>query len=217
MLGLAAASLCAGIVRPIGAQDQLDAAGATFRDFATLDNGASFYQIEGTISGGGPTDLSVAKLRGVDNAKGEARIRFEVVKAEVTLPLGWQAGEDWERGVAFSADKRFRLIVWRVDFAYEGVRDGEHYVATKAGSIQARRPQVKAQARKLADGSFMVVYENVPPSRGDAEQRMVFDVLLTKTRDAKQGVLLTLGVPTSEAERGLRLAALIKASAKVDW
>ena len=49
------------------------------------------------------------------------------------VPLGWQATEDWERGVAYSSDKRYRLIVWRVDFAYEGVKDAEHYAATKAG------------------------------------------------------------------------------------
>ena len=33
----------------------------------------------------------------------------------------------WERGVAYTIDKRIRLIVWRVDFAFEGVRDAEHY------------------------------------------------------------------------------------------
>lgn len=217
-LTLVMAALTAGGSLSARAQgNKFDAGGATFRDFATLDNGASFYRVDGMGSGTGPSDLAVAKLIGVDNAKGEARIRFDSVRVEVTLPLGWQAGEDWERGVGFSADKRFRLIVWRVEFAFEGVRDAEHYVATKSGSIQARRPQVKAQARKLSDGSFLVVYENVPAARGDSEPRVVFDVLQVKARDAKEGVLLTLGVPASEAERGLRLAALISGAAKPDW
>ena len=50
----------------------------------------------------------------------------------MALPLGWQATEDWERGVGYSSDKRYRLIVWRVDFAFEGVKDAEHYAATKS-------------------------------------------------------------------------------------
>lgn len=216
-LGLTAAAFCTWNTPRARAQDKLDAAGATFKDYATLDNGASFYRVDGMGSSGVATDLSVAKLLGVDNAKGEARIRFESVKTEVTLPLGWQAGEDWERGVGFSADKSFRLIVWRVEFAFEGVRDAEHYVATKAGSITARRPRVKAQARKLGGDSFLVIYENVPPAAGDSEPRVVFDMLRVKERDAKAGMLLTLGVPTSQAERGLRLAALINGAAKPDW
>ena len=67
------------------------------------------------------------------------------------MPLGWQAKEDWERGVGFSGDKRYRLIVWRVDFAFEGVNDAEHYAATKAGAIQARKPGIArpgTQARR---------------------------------------------------------------------
>lgn len=213
-LGLAV-TLPAG---PVRANDKvLDAAGVTFRDYATFDNGASFYSVDGMTSGGASPDLTNAKLLGVDNEKGLARVRFDAVKTEVSLPLGWQAGEDWERGVGFSADKRYRLIVWRVDFAFEGVRDAEHYVATKSGSIQARRPKIQAQARKLGDGTFFVVYENVNPGRGDSERRVVFDVVMVNAPSAKEGALLTLGVPASDAERGLRLMALIKASTKIDW
>ena len=93
------------------------------------------------------------------------------IRVELALPLGWQATEDWERGVAYSSDKRYRLIVWRVDFAYEGVKDAEHYAATKAGSIQARRPTVQAQARKLGDGTFLVVYDNVAKAPGRQPNR----------------------------------------------
>ena len=133
------------------------------------------------------------------------------------MPLGWQANEDWERGVGFSSDKRYRLIVWRVDFAFEGVKDAEHYAATKSGAIQARRPAIKAQARKLGDGTFLIVYENVAKAQGDSEPRVVFDLLMQKPGKPKEGVLMTLGVPTSDAGRGLRLMALIKQSMKIDW
>ncbi len=215
VLVLALAAVLA--IQPVHAQDRLDAGGATFRDYARIDNGASFFKVEGMETGGNASDLSAAKLLGSDNDKGTARVRFDSIKTEVTLPMGWQASEDWERGVAFSQDRRYRLIAWRVDFAFEGVKDAEHYVATKSGSIQARRPSVQAQARKLADGTFMVIYQNVAPGRGDTEQRVVFDVLLTRSPGAKEGALLTLGVPASDTEKGLRLMALIKASAKVDW
>jgi hypothetical protein len=217
LLAIATAGLCAASSQAAAAPDQLDPGPAKFGDYGNADNGSSFFRIEGLKSGNDPAELSVAKLLGVDNQAGSARVRFESVKLELAVPLGWEAGEDWERGVAASRDKRYRLFVWRVDFAFEGVRDAEHYAATKSGSIQARRPTVKAQARKLGDGSFLVVYENVPPGRGDSEPRIVFDLLLTKGAGAKRGVLVTLGVPAAEAERGLRLMALIKPTIKADW
>jgi len=212
LFGTAALALAPSAAR---AQGVLDAGGMTFRDFAVADRGSSFNRIDPVIgSGAVPTQ---ARILSVDNDGGFARVRFEAIRVEVAMPLGWQANEDWERGVGFSSDKHFRLIVWRVDFAFEGVRDAEHYVATKSGSIQARRPRIQAQARKLGDGTFLVVYENVDPGRGDSEKRVVFDVLITQAPTAKEGALLTLGVPASDAERGLRLMALMKASTKVVW
>src|SRR5262249_41573031 len=131
--------------------------------------------------------------------------------------LGWQATEDWERGVAYSGDKRYRLLVWRGGFPFEGGNDAEHYAATKGGAIKARRPGIQAPARKLHDGSFLIVYENVPPSQGDGERRVVFDVVMSNPRNPKEGVLMTLGVPASEADRGLKLAALLKSRLRIDW
>ena len=65
----------------------------------------------------------------------------------MALPLGWQATEDWERGVAYSSDKRYRVIVWRVDFAYEGVKDAEHTRPPKpAPSRPAGRPSTPRPA-----------------------------------------------------------------------
>jgi hypothetical protein len=179
------------------------------------DRGSSFSKIDPVIgSGAVPTQ---ARILSVDNAGGFARVRFDAIRVEVAMPLGWQANEDWERGVGFSSDKRFRLIVWRVDFAYEGVNDAEHYAATKSGAIKARRPGIQAQARKLGDGSFLIVYRNVPAGHGDAETRVVFDLVIPRPGKPKEGVLMTLGVAASDADRGLKFMALLKSRLKIDW
>jgi len=200
---------------PAMAQDNLDAGGLTFRDFSNNDNGASFSRGDPMIAGG-PNQVS-SKVLDVESDKGLARIQFDSVRVQLAIPLGWQATEDWERGVAYSSDKSYRVLVWRVDFAYEGVRDAEHYAATKSGSIQARRPTVRAQARKLGDGTFLIVYENVPGAQGDSEPRVVFDLVTPNPGNPKEGILLTLGVPASDAVRGLKFMALLKQNMKITW
>jgi hypothetical protein len=197
---------------PAHAEPDLDPGGLTFKDFAASDNGTSFNQVNPMIgSGAQPTQAQILQI---DSGGGFARIRFNSIRTEVAMPLGWQAQEDWERGIGFSADKRYRVIVWRVDFAFEGVNDAEHYAATKAGAIQARKPGTRAQVRKLADGSFLVVYQNVP---GGAEPRTVFDLVVPSQGKPKEGALMTLGVPGSDADRGLRLMALLKQKLRIDW
>jgi hypothetical protein len=194
----------------------LDAGGLTFRDFAVNDNGASFNRGVDPIIAGGPNQVS-SRIVAVDGAQGLARVQFGSIKVELALPLGWQATEDWERGVAYSGDKRYRLIIWRVDFAFEGVKDAEHYAATKTGSIQARRPSIQAQARKLGDGTFLIVYENAPKAQGDSEGRTVFDLLMQRPGNPKEGLLMTLGVPASDAARGIKLMALLKQNMRIAW
>lgn len=211
MAGLAAC-LAAG---PALADDKLDPGGLTFRDFSSNDNGASFSRGDPMIAGG-PNQVS-SRVVAVEGDKGLARVQFSSIRVEMAVPLGWQATEDPERGVAYSSDKRYRLIVWRVDFPYEGVKDAEHYAATKAGSIQARRPAVHAQARKLGDGTFLIVYDNVAKAQGDAEPRIVFDLVTQNPGDPKEGVLVTLGVPASDAARGLKLMALLKQNMRISW
>ncbi|CAN5720496.1 hypothetical protein BH10PSE6_BH10PSE6_20300 [soil metagenome] len=209
LLGTAALALAPTAGR---AEGNLDAGGMTFKDFAVADRGSSFNKIDPMIgSGANPTQ---ARIMAVDNDGGFARVRFDAIRIEVAMPLGWQASEDWERGVGFSGDKRFRLIVWRVDFAYEGVNDAEHYAATKSGAIRARKPGIQAQARKLSDGTFLVVYQNVP---GEGEPRVVFDLVVPRPGKPKEGVLMTLGMPTRESDRGLKLMALMKPRLKIDW
>lgn len=196
--------------------NRLDPGGLSFRDFGVPDNGASYTRGEQSIGGG--TTQKFTRVLGIDPASQAVRLRFDSVKVELLLPMGWQASEDGERGVAYTIDKRIRLIVWRVDFAYEGVRDAEHYAATKAGSMKARRPGVQAQARKLRDGSFVVVYENVPQGPSDSSgPRTVFDLIVPDPRNPKVGILITLGMPASEASRGLQLLALITQNMRIDW
>jgi hypothetical protein len=212
LLVAAAVVLAPGIAR---AQADLDAGGLTFKDFAVFDRGSSFNKVDPMIgSGANPTQ---ARILNIDNDGGYARVRFEAIRIEVAMPLGWQATEDWERGVGFSGDKRYRLIAWKVDFAYEGVNDAEHYAATKSGAIRARRPGIQAQARKLGDGSFLVVYQNVPAGPGDGETRAVFDLIVPRPAKPKEGALLTLGVPARDSERGLKLMALLRPKLKIDW
>jgi hypothetical protein len=200
---------------PALADDGLDAGGLTFKDFANLDNGASFNRADPMLPGG--PEPAPARVLSVDNANGLVRVFFDSVKVEISLPQGWQANEDGDRGVGFSPDRKTRVLAWRVDFTYEGVRDAEHYAATKAGAIKARRPGVQAQARKLPDGAFLIVYENVPPSRGDNGQRTVFDVVISKPGNLKEGVLMTLGVVAADSERGLKLLALLKSKLRITW
>lgn len=212
------AALTALGTMPLGAQTagRLDPGGLSFRDFGVADNGASYTHGEQSIGGG--TTQKFTRVLGIDRATQAVRLRFDSVKVELLLPMGWQATEDGERGVAYTLDKRIRLIVWRVDFNYEGVRDAEHYAATKAGSMKARRPGVQAQARKLPDGSFLVVYENVPKGPSDSTgPRTVFDLIVPDPRNPKMGVLMTLGMPTNEAGRGLQLLALISQNIRIDW
>ncbi len=196
--------------------NRLDPGGLTFRDFGVPDNGASYTRGEQSIGGG--TTQKFTRVLGIDPATQAVRLRFDSVKVELLLPMGWQASEDGERGIAYTSDKRIRLIVWRVDFAYEGVRDAEHYAATKAGSMKARRPGVQAQARKLRDGSLVIVYENVPKGPTDNNgPRTVFDLVIPDPKNPKVGVLVTLGMPTSEAGRSLQLLALITQNMRIDW
>src|SRR5262249_23647400 len=106
---------------------------------------------------------------------------------------------------------------WRGDFAFEGVRDAEHYAATKAGTIQARRPGVKAQVRKLSDGTILIVYEKVPPAAGGRDRRSGHDLLTPQPGASKEGVLLPLGVAASETDRGVKLMALLKSNLRISW
>ena len=201
---------------PASAAD-LDAGGLTFRDFAANDNGASFNR------GVDPDDRRRPQPGVVAGRRRRQRPGASRGSSSARSRSSWRcrwAGRRPRTGSgasAYSGDKRYRLIIWRVDFAFEGVKDAEHYAATKTGSIQARRPSIQAQARKLGDGTFLIVYENAPKGQGDSEQRTVFDLLMQNPGNPKEGILMTLGVPASDAARGLKLLALLKQNMRINW
>ena len=86
----------------------------------------------------------------------------------------------------------------------------------QARSRPVGRPSRPRHA-ELGDGTFLNVYENVPPGPGDKEPRSVLDLLIPRGPGAKDAVLLTLGMPASQGARGLKLLALIKSQMKIDW
>src|SRR5471032_1463928 len=90
------------------AEDGLDAGGLTFKDFGAADNGASFNRTDPMLPGG--PEPAVAKLVAIDAANGLARVYFQSVKVEASLPLGWQAPEDGERGAGFSSERTTRVL-----------------------------------------------------------------------------------------------------------
>lgn len=202
---LLAAALFAACTAPAMAQTGLDAGGLTFRDFSVADNGASFSRQDLAAP-----EAKSARLLGIDTAAGKAQVSFGTIKVEAAIPTGWYTGEDSERGLAYSGDRSYRLLLWHVDFAFEGVKDAEHYATEKAGAIQARRQGVRARTRPLGDGSYLITYENVAAGAGDHESRTVYDIIMPMPGDPKTGVLMTLGVPTSQADRGFKLLALLR-------
>src|SRR5262245_42375562 len=102
------------LVAPAQAEGDIAPGGLTFRDFGSSDRGASLNRDDHQREGG-PNQVT-SRVVTIDNDKGLARIAFDSIKVEVAIPLGWQATEDWERGVAYSSDRRYRLIIWRVSF-----------------------------------------------------------------------------------------------------
>ena len=138
-------------------------------------------------------------------------MHFSSIRAELAHAAGLAGDqEDWERGIAYQRRQALPADRLAGRLRLRGRQDAEHYAATKAGAIQSRRPGSCAQARKLSDGTFLIVYDNVAKAQGDAEPRIVFDLVTQNPGDPKEGVLVTLGVPASDAARGLKLMALLK-------
>jgi len=105
--GFLALSLGAGIPAAFAqGGNSLSTGGLTFRDFGTADNGASFAHGQQSIGGGTTNRPGSTRLLGVDSKALSARVQFQAIKVDMTLPMGWEATEDWERGLAFSVDKR---------------------------------------------------------------------------------------------------------------
>ena len=89
-------------------------------------------------------------------------IRVELARAAgLAGDRGLGAGRRLQQRQALPADRlagRFRLT--------RASRTPSTMRRPRAGSIQARRPAVQAQARKLGDGTFLIVYDNVAKAPG---------------------------------------------------
>jgi hypothetical protein len=209
-----------GVLGPsAAANDRLDAGRATFRDYALSNDANSLIDLRNVVNrewteNGTQTLLDVLS---VDGAGGFARVRMKSVDCEMAVPLGWHGMEDNERGALFTPDRSVRVIVWRVDLKYEGVDDLEKYVVAKQGALRARSPGIEARVRKLADGEYLSMYVNVPARRNDREPRTVFDLLTPNRSNPARAMLMTVGVPGSQANRYLPLVALLSRERKVAW
>ena len=45
----------------------------------------------------------------------------------------------------------------------------------------------------------------------------MFDLVVQRPGNPKEGILMTLGVPTSDAARGIKLLALLKQNMRISW
>jgi len=203
----------------VAANDRLEAGSATFRDFALASTANSLVDDSNPINRDWTSNTAetLAEVVSVDAAQGLARVRFKSVECELAIPLGWHAIEDRERAAIFTPDRSARLILWRVDLAFEGAADVEKYVTAKQAALRTRIPQLAAQVRRLAEGEFLAVYTNVPARRGDSEPRVIFDLVTPNPTNKLRALLMTLGVPASRADRYLPLLALLSRERKVSW
>ena len=110
-----------------------------------------------------------------------------------------------QHGCPWDIDQTFRTIApYTIEEAYE-----------VADAIE--RDDMPALKEELGDGTFLIVYENAPKGQGDSEPRTVFDLVVQHPGNPKEGILLTLGVPASDAVRGLKLMALLKQNMRINW
>ena len=66
-------------------------------------------------------------------------------------------------------------------------------------------------------GNFCQQVQRLFGGRSDAENRVVFDLVVPRPGKPKEGVLMTLGVAARDYDRGFRLMALLKSKLRVDW
>lgn len=165
----------------------------------------------------GQTAESLLELVTAVTDQGYARMRSKAVDAELAIPLGWHAIEDNERVAIFNPRRTVRVIVWRVDLEFEGAADIDKFLIAKAAALRTRFPTIKASMETISTGERIGLFENVPPRRGDREQRVVADLLIPNPQNDKRAFLITLGAPQSDAEKYLPLLILIKKESKITW
>jgi hypothetical protein len=215
------AVLAIALALPAAAQDggRFSGPTTTFRTYALDETSRTLIDPNEALNRQytGQTAESLLELITVATAQGYARMRSRAVDAELAVPLGWHAIEDNERVAIFNPRRTVRVILWRVDLEYEGVADIDKFLVGKAAALRTRFPTIKASFETISTGERIGLFENVPPRRGDREQRVVADLLIPNPQNDKRAFLVTLGAPQSDAEKYLPLLVLIKKELKITW
>lgn len=216
-VSVAAAMAGAGATAQKGGQ--LDPGDSTFKNYALSETASSLHDVENAVNRQwtNATAESLTELLTAVPKEGYARIKSKAVDIELSVPLGWHAIEDNERLAIFNPDRTVRVIVWRVDLEFEGVPDLEKYLVGKTAALRVRYPKVQATSRALPNGSFLGVFNDVPPRAGDKEPRAIFDLLTPNPQNPKRALLMTFGVPASQTDRYLPLLALLERNRKIKW
>lgn len=219
ILGLFTAGLA--LAWPTAAQDggRFSGPATTFRTYSLDETSRTLIDPEELLNRQytGQTPESLLELITVVTAEGFARMRSRAVDAEIAIPLGWHAIEDNERVAIFNPRRTVRVILWRVDLEFEGAADIDKFLIAKAAALRTRFPTIKASMETISTGERIGLFENVPPRRGDREQRVVADLLIPNPRNAKRAFLITLGAPQSEAELYLPLLVLVRNGIQIAW
>lgn len=213
ILGLALGS-------PAVAQDgRFSGPTTTFRTYALDDTTRTLIDPDEGLNRQytGQTAESLLELVTAAPQEGLARMRSRAVDAEIAVPLGWHAIEDSERVAIFNPRRSVRVILWRVDLEYEGVPDIDKFLVGKAAALRTRYPTIKASMETISTGERIGLFENVPPRRGDREQRVIADLVIPNPQNDKRAFLITLGAPQSDAEKYLPLLILIRKEMRIAW
>jgi hypothetical protein len=215
------AFLALALAGPAAAQDAGRFSGptTTFRTYSLDSTPRTLIDADESLNRQytGQTAESLLELVTVVADEGYARMRSKAVDAELAVPLGWHAIEDNERVAIFNPRRTVRVILWRVDLEYEGAADIDKFLIAKAAALRTRFPTIKPSFQTLSTGERIGLFENVPPRRGDREQRVVADLLIPNPQNDKRAFLVTLGAPQSEAELYLPLLVLIKKELQIAW
>jgi len=190
-----------------------------YGDFAQSDNERSLLDRNDAILQRWVTNTTenVIEVKNVDRAGQNATVYSISSKTTVTIPLGWYAIDDGERGAAFVGDETLRLIMRQVDLAYEGVSGIGDYAQVKRGLLLQQFPKMRASEVRLGPDMIMNVYEGVPPRPNDKAPRTIFDIITASPKDPKRANLMTFGVPDGEGQRYLPLLGLFLRDRKIDW
>lgn len=190
-----------------------------YADYAQSDNDRSLMDRNDPILNKwiSNTIENVIEVRNIDRSAQSATVYAASAKTAVTIPLGWYAIDDGERGAAFVADETVRLILRQVDLAFEGVSSIGDYAQVKRGLLLQQFPKIRTYEVRLGPDMVMNVYEAVPARPNDKAPRTIFDIVTASPKDPKRANLMTFGVPDGQGQKYLPLLGLLLRDRKIEW